>query len=559
MASDTVYDLCLTILQDDKVDEEDKTDKVEELLKGETGLAGKDLEGATLDILFRFQNASKAPGSSPAVRHTITRKQSPAPWQVSRGGTPIGSSPRSAAASPAPPPGFPTRPALMRMKSSQYSPFNSPRGSPRLAYATTFAPQSPGIGSRLAFDRAPGPETSGDHDNSDQSDWMVGDDGTSNTSSGFGNDWAYNGENQPQINDMSPYDMLRSVLKDQKSDEEIEAILEANGYDLSAAIMSLIDVQGTDPAAMQEQDKTFLVGKSMALASRPGTPSGQGRSTMICRYWMSTGQCFRADCRFSHDLSGHVCRYWLAGNCLAGDSCVFSHDPSALLNTLSLSEPSSMSTPPPDSYDQSLPVSDYDAFPTLSRGPQPASNMTSSLKTLYASNSDPVAAPPGFSSRQALAPEFIPSRPQSRPSSRHESPARHASRLSAEDSEAFPTLGSAALRGHKKHHGKRGHGHGHRERDSAGSNFLADIVRMSPAPNPVPSPRRGFRTRPSYIETRENSSAAQTIPAPEHIPWLETGDRANKDYLKARQEAIRHGGARNKFLQRSVAECLRGV
>ncbi|EMR62293.1 putative ccch zinc finger and smr domain containing protein [Eutypa lata UCREL1] len=36
---------------------------------------------------------------------------------------------------------------------------------------------------------------------------------------------------------------------------------------------------------------------------------------------------------------------------------------------------------------------------------------------------------------------------------------------------------------------------------------------------------------------------------PKHIPWLETGDKANKGYLKARQEAIKHGGLRNKFLQ----------
>jgi hypothetical protein len=40
-----------------------------------------------------------------------------------------------------------------------------------------------------------------------------------------------------------------------------------------------------------------------------------------------------------------------------------------------------------------------------------------------------------------------------------------------------------------------------------------------------------------------------SIPAPEQIPWLETGDAANKAYLRARAEAIKHGGLRNKFLQ----------
>jgi hypothetical protein len=31
---------------------------------------------------------------------------------------------------------------------------------------------------------------------------------------------------------------------------------------------------------------------------------------------------------------------------------------------------------------------------------------------------------------------------------------------------------------------------------------------------------------------------------------LETGARANQQYLKFRQEAIKHGSIRNKFLQR---------
>jgi len=49
--------------------------------------------------------------------------------------------------------------------------------------------------------------------------------------------------------------------------------------------------------------------------------------------------------------------------------------------------------------------------------------------------------------------------------------------------------------------------------------------------------------------SRENSSAAMSIPPPEHIPWLETGENANRAYLKARAEAFKHGGLRNKFLQ----------
>lgn len=216
------------------------------------------------------------------------------------------------------------------------------------------------------------------------------------------------------------------------------------------------------------------------------------------------------------------------------------------MSNFTLSDSSLISTPPLETYNQNLQISDYTSFPSLSNSGQQQSatdpkNLNSSVDSMTAS--------PGFTSRLGLAPEFVPSRPHSRPASRHQSPARHSSRLSAEENEAFPTLGSATFRGSKKHHGKRGHGHGHRDKENV-TNSLADVVRNSSAPTPpLQSPRRPFRSRPSHIESRENSAAAQAIPAPEHIPWLETGDRANKDYLKARQAAIRHGGARNKFLQ----------
>jgi hypothetical protein len=54
----------------------------------------------------------------------------------------------------------------------------------------------------------------------------------------------------------------------------------------------------------------------------------------------------------------------------------------------------------------------------------------------------------------------------------------------------------------------------------------------------------------NHTLTRELSAQAQAIPPPSYIPWLQTGgSRANKAYLKLRQEALRHGGLRNKFLQ----------
>jgi hypothetical protein len=110
-------------------------------------------------------------------------------------------------------------------------------------------------------------------------------------------------------------------------------------------------------------------------------------------------------------------------------------------------------------------------------------------------------------------------------------------------------LGSAvAAKAGKRHHGKRG-GHGHNKEHPTPNN-LAEVVRMSPSPNPSSQLRKGLRPAKSFNGSRENSAAAQAIPAPEHIPWLETGDLANKAYLQARAEAFKHGSLRNKFLQR---------
>ena len=72
------------------------------------------------------------------------------------------------------------------------------------------------------------------------------------------------------------------------------------------------------------------------------------------------------------------------------------------------------------------------------------------------------------------------------------------------------------------------------------------------SPSPVPGLlRKGLVKSPGYTNSKEhNSAAANAIPAPEHIPWLESGEKVNAAYLKARQDAFKHGGLRNKFLQR---------
>ncbi|KAK8203753.1 CCCH zinc finger and SMR domain-containing protein [Phyllosticta capitalensis] len=551
MVSDEVYGLCLPVLQDDALEDEDKTEKLEDLLRDKTSLTGKPLEDAVLDSLWRFRSSTSSSASPPPVRHTIIRRSSPAPWQVGRAPTPSNSSPRVA-----PPPGFGVAPpGFSRAKSSTASPFTSPRPSPRLAYATPHIPHSPNLNAYEFSEPSHTPDIYGDY-GSDTVDWLVNDDVVS-VSSSLPGDATLNGAAaewvQPYTANMTPYDMLRSILRDERSDEEIQRALEGNGYDFTATIQALMDsaaqgLNGQHALLLNQPEKTFVVGKSMSPSFRPATPSAQTKTHVLCKYWLQNGQCARADCRFSHDPSKTVCKYWLAGNCLAGETCLFSHDPASLMSKLSLE---GSGTPPAQPNFQ---VQDYEAFPSLQQTSQASVSQylhlkDAGLEQYYGGVSGVATPPPGLSP----FPTFTPSsaRSHSRPSSSRQvshSRASTPSAPAADDPEAFPSLASAAAaKSGKRHHGKRG-GHGHGSKESSQPNTLAEVVRMSPSPAPA-QPRKGLRTAKSFNGSRENSAAAQSIPAPEHIPWLETGEAANKAYLKARQEAFKHGGLRNKFLQ----------
>lgn len=319
MVSDATYELCLPLLQDTSIDEEDRPDRLEELLKKETTLVGNSLENAVLDVLWRYREAATNSTSPPPLRHTVLRRPSPAPWQIPRGGnaTPLSSSPRLGV-SPLAPPGFVSQ-SFARNKSSTASPFTSPRPSPRLAFSSPAIPHSPSLNAyEFPRDTSPSHENYGDY-GSDNVDWLVNDDGGSNTSSSVSvGQSGQSGLNaaaaeyvfQPQQSDMSPYDMLRSILGPSKSDEEIEAALALHGYDLSATIMAFMEGQGdSGQAQVTEVKNAILIGKSMATElPRPITPAAGQRSNTVCRFWLSTGQCLRADCKFSHDLSNHICK-----------------------------------------------------------------------------------------------------------------------------------------------------------------------------------------------------------------------------------------------------------
>ncbi|KAK5096139.1 hypothetical protein LTS08_007745 [Lithohypha guttulata] len=520
------YQLCKGILDNKDLEEEDKVEQLEELLRKESKLSGTSLENAVLDALWRYRNAARGE-DDPTPRHTIIRKSSPAPWQINRAPTPLGSPPSSS--SPALSSAFPSRPSFNRQRSAA-SPFASPRPSPRLALAQPI-PHSPSLNTYEFSDTGPLPDIYGDF-GSDTVDWLVADETASNASStGTASLSAAAPEWVPQP-DMSPYDMLRSVLGGQLSDDYIETALVEHSYDLATTIAALLgsDKPGTKDVT-DNIDGNILVGKSITAQARPGTP-GSSKSPIVCKYWLASGSCLRADCRFAHDTSGYLCKYWMSGQCLAGDKCQFSHDPSVLMTHLNLNE--QLASPGPtfqlqDSNDQ------FPALGNIPRGPSGNPSFNPSVS--------------GFSpsSRGVFSGIGPGSRPHSRPNSRHQNRPNTPSSLSMDDPDAFPTLGSIAAKRGTKHHGHRSrHGHGSNEKDTPAS--LADLIKMSPSPAPAQL-RKSDPVRRVKASSGADTVAARRIPEPQHIPWLETGSKANQQYLKYRADAIKHGSIRNKFLQ----------
>ena len=319
MVPDKAYETCLGVLDDPQLEEEERTGKIEEILKRDLSLDGQALEDAVLDTLWRHRTV-KSSKKSPPVRHAIVRAQSPSPWQQgARASTPsISGSPRIGRSSPVPrssfggaPPGF------IRSKSfGTASPFSSPRASPRLAFASPM-PHSPSLSNYEFSEGNSDRNEYGDY-GSDTVDWLVNDDSGSRPSSSGAGSVSESGLNaaaapfvQPQASEMSSYDILRSVMGDGKSDEDIEAALEASGYDLSSAIMNLMKAHGSqqDQSYFPETDGQVLIGKSMTATQRVAIDHlERGRSNVLCKYWLANGSCLRADCRFSHDLSGHICK-----------------------------------------------------------------------------------------------------------------------------------------------------------------------------------------------------------------------------------------------------------
>ncbi|PHH51086.1 Polyadenylate-binding protein-interacting protein 7 [Ceratocystis fimbriata CBS 114723] len=531
MVSDEHYEQCLPILRDPELQDEDKTDKIEELFRRETSLDGSALENAILDVLWRHREGS-ASTSPPPIRHTILRRPSPASWRGNS--TPLCGSPRLGV-SPLALPSYISTSFPRSARSVNVSPFSSPRPSPRLAFSTPVIPNSPSLNAyEFANDSAPSTETFNEYQ-TENVEWLVADDAVS-LSSSVGTTNSLLNASAPEFsslasqqNNMTPYDMLRSILGQSRTDEEIESALASHGYDLSATVVSIMESQAS-AVDSSDEPRTVLVGRAINSEHRPSTPNNQ-KSGVICKFFLSTGQCLRADCRFSHDLSNHLCKYWVVGNCLAGDTCIFSHDPAQLMSRLTLD---GNNTPPTAANTKgqggSITIQDFSSFPSL----QPGTPDSMASGNGYRRSFTPPA------SLRHIHGSDSP-RNRSRPGSRHQQPKEQAPAL--DDTEAFPSLGASVKQSKKPINKRPGN------KDGYTPSLLADVVKMAPSPAPSPRPEKKTQARIAVQGSRENSAAAQAIAAPRHIPWLETGDRANKAYLKARQEAIKHGGLRNKFLQ----------
>lgn len=246
----------------------------------------------------------------------------------------------------------------------------------------------------------------------------------------------------------------------------------------------------------------------------------------------------------------NVARYWVMGSCLAGEGCPFSHDPERLISNLSVSSSSRPASPAIGSPFQV--DSGSDAFPPL-QSPGLEEQSTNPYATRYPAHlsgfpggkSIPPGLHPGLGRRSGSMTHL--SRPNSRPASRHQNRELNPTAPSVDDPDAFPTLAAVgAKNAGKKNQGKRNNREPNLGRENVPSS-LADVVRMTPSPV---SSKGKSTSKNKDTKSRENGAAAMSIPAPQNIPWLETGARANQQYIKFRTEAIRHGTVRNKFLQR---------
>lgn len=301
---------------------------------------------------------------------------------------------------------------------------------------------------------------------------------------------------------MNPFDILRSVLGSSDLDEDISKALEKNGFDIQRVLEIMKDnmesiqqeqfqdhEQDEQPNHADDESVSDSIGDSIYLDNAQNE-----HSKVLCKYFVQYGECLRADCFYSHDLSSRICKFWLQGSCLAGDECAFLHEiPSNLLEaTLEPAAEPTYSTIRP--FD----LTKEDDFPMIGakKSKKGISGKPASQKPTSAWAANPLIH---SSSNSSVSGGWNSTTNRSwNPSSKSFQPTWSSSN-NLSDNKNAQDLVSSKIGDQKK---------------------LSLLVRKS-----------------------------VDILRPKHIPWEDTEFLSNSEYMVLRKSAARHANLRNRYLQ----------
>eukprot|EP01134_Creolimax_fragrantissima_P007552 CFRG7552T1 len=283
-----------------------------------------------------------------------------------------------------------------------------------------------------------------------------------------------------------------------------------------------------DPYVLVDETPEYVI---------PDSSKAVGR---VCRHWLQ-GQCFRANCWFSHEAQDTTCRFWLKGQCIKGVHCPFTHGvseqswnmykdatttvdelhtTSVSLNTddfpeLGLADSGKRNQQgriPPRSKGLNATVAPKPVMkPTMTQGDtqSPPNGPTSDMATTVKLNSL-------INAYKDVAPlEYV--------AERFKANRRDYKSTLAELKEVYP------------------HVHTETQKNAASSTFIAKKKLIS----------------------RNTAGKGATWSDPTHttvgdIVWRETGKQLNIMYERTRKEAIEHGKLRGRFFQKAAEAYRRG-
>ncbi|PVU98708.1 hypothetical protein BB560_004059 [Smittium megazygosporum] len=120
-------------------------------------------------------------------------------------------------------------------------------------------------------------------------------------------------------------DKVEKVTPDKTSRESQESV--QTEFEIFTQVFKIISPQVIwDAFVISEFDATIVANLLLLLdvqallnPSQLQTPNKR-----VCRFLLR-GECYRSDCRFSHNLTSYICKFWLQGNCIKEDRCPYFH------------------------------------------------------------------------------------------------------------------------------------------------------------------------------------------------------------------------------------------